>query len=151
MKLDQSFHTLDSDWEKYIPEYGDYWWENKDHRKYCIKRYLPLNGPDIRPHYPICKVIFHFVLTSLKTRTKPVKLQINRMLIGWWVKCCWKIRVTTTRDKHCEKFSTEPFFVHRFKMFALIFWAHWKPKIGYKWFSQWMKTSNWIKDVDTNA
>lgn len=32
---------------------------------------LPLNDPSIQPHYPIYKVIFHFVLTSLKIPTLP--------------------------------------------------------------------------------
>lgn len=82
-------------------------------------RYLPLNAPNIRLHYPIYRVIFHFVLTSSKTRTLPVKNQkskenginvkvIDRECLGKKEKIYCKVKVTTTtHDNPCEKiFST---------------------------------------------
>lgn len=79
-------------------------------------RYSPLNALDIRLHYPIYKVIFHFVLTSLKTRTLPVKnTKQNKKRDEWKEKKLYReLKVTTTTlDKPCEKtFSTDKHFTH---------------------------------------
>lgn len=63
--------------------------------------YLPLNVPNIRPHYPRYKVVFHFVLASLKIQTLPVKLQTKPFIKYWnviWTKSGWQ-----RYDKLCEK------------------------------------------------
>lgn len=108
-------------------------WKSKQ-RNMQIAKYLPLNGLNIRPHYPRYKAIFRFVLTSLKIQTLPV-----------WIKQKWNLKKYKMPSKNNQGDNNRS--ISRVRNFPTQPISHWpntmtwlfrsKPKIGWT-FSRWM-------------